>query len=174
MTDTNNISQSLMKSYAIRKITDILDAEEIKHYIVPSNFDISLYVSGCVVVFTDSNLYLSIQTSPSVVGTDFCQTCLITDEGIVHCPTLGYTNIIRHDEPFDFQTHIRDLKARITGYNTDMFEDLTIDEFSTNNNETSVNDEISDSETNNSNISSRPINNLLSLLLLSSMMNTQE
>ena len=110
------------KSYGLKKITDILDSEEIKYRIVRSRFD-QLYSTACRVSFEGSDIVVSVQTSPNVAGDAFCETSILNEHGLLNIPSIGYTDCVRHTEPLNFLVHIRGLKDLVTNHHSNTFSD---------------------------------------------------
>ena len=117
---------SLYKSYSLKKITDILDKEDISYDIVQGCYDIGFCTTGCRITFEGSDFCLSVQTHPSITNEYFCESCLQTNKGVVYCDSLGYDSTVLFHEPSEFHKHIVELKNLIGNSKSESFKDCEV------------------------------------------------
>lgn len=126
MSSSNSNSQ--LRSYALKRITDFLDSENYTYSVHKHSRYDTLYASGCYIEFPESNISLSVQTNPSIAGSSFCESALgVKDRGVVYIQSLGYSDVVRHDDLENFVDHIRDLKTKVENRNADSFNDFSDD-----------------------------------------------
>jgi len=109
-------------SYTLKKVTTFLDTEGLVYETTHQKND-GIYPTGCRVSFPNTDVLMSIQTNPSVAGPYFVETAILTIEGILYIPSLGYDNVIIHNELENLVVHLREMKNSLEGRNTVDFPD---------------------------------------------------
>lgn len=168
------------ESYSLRKVTDMLKAENINYTIVKNKLD-GVYYTACRVSFTNSDICVSVQTNPSVAGSSFCETAILNGEGLLYISSLGYYDVIRHNEPSDFLEHIKTLKNNVSGRMARSFPEYSSipimrpEETKTSEDSEETNDSSEENSSENSNPTlNNKSNDLLTLLLLQSLLKFPE
>ena len=110
------------QSYSLKKITTFLDSENISYKVSDSILEI--YSTGCCVNFPNTDIKMSVLTSPNISGPNFAQTAIMNRDGILRIPSLEYGNsIINHPEIDDIISHIRMMNISLNGRNAVDFPD---------------------------------------------------
>lgn len=109
-------------SYSCQKIIDWLNEKGIE-YVCSSSMK-RIRETG-VRIQLNKYIYLSIQTEPDVAGSQFAETALLRKEdGCVYSDDLGYSDVLRHDEPDDLFDHITELLEKFKTLDPEFGADL--------------------------------------------------
>lgn len=113
-------------SYSVRIITEWLDEQKIEWKHASPNLDRGMTMTQTgLSINLNTHIRMSIQTDPRVAGPSFAETAIQANGGVIYSDELGYSDVIRHDEPSELFQHIKDImetiKSKGENFGSDMF-----------------------------------------------------
>lgn len=123
MTSVSLLTRDDRNSYCLKKVVSLLEEEGLSYKITTRPLE--TFFTGCYVNFPNTDITISIQTDTFVTGSNFAESAIISEDGVVYSRSLGYSNVITHKDPESLLSHIRLLKTMIDCRNLSDIGDLT-------------------------------------------------